>query len=114
MHYIKSLQESSPIIEFHIQNYHNKETRTTRDGQEKTAYERVNTHRACEAFPFAGFSDETMSPDQMIVPWRSDFEAALTWTQAMFNLLYHKGVGEDASVLHDTAIHAPWPCAKQS
>lgn len=90
--YIQKLQKASPIIEFHIQNYHyEQESTRSKDGKRENRTKRVNTHIASATFPMTGFSDETMSPDQTI---------------AMFHLLYHKGVKDEQGLLHETVIHA--------
>lgn len=86
--YIQKLQKASPIIEFHIQNYHY-ETEHHKNGK-RTRTRRVKTHSASATFPMTGFSDETLSPDQTI---------------AMFHLLHHKGVKEEQGLLHETVFH---------
>ena len=72
--YVKELQSAKPEITWTIQNYHYEERRTRdKDGKEQVERKRVNTHRAQAHYDIQGFSDETLSPEQML---------------AMFHLMY--------------------------
>lgn len=94
--YVETLQQSEPVISFHVQNYHyetrtrevhKKDSRGHRRTTQETYQERVNTHSASQSYPIAGFTDETLSPLQ---------------TVAMFHLVHQTGSIEKDTLSHKT------------